>query len=343
MAGASSSPSRESRCKPTPPASLLDGRAEPPRYRRIRRLISAVFVAVVAGLLVRYAVRLNWGEVGRALAASSPGTLVLGTVLAVASHALYSSFDLIGRRQTRHGLSALRTAAVAFVSYTFNLNFGALVGGVAFRYRLYAQYGLDTPAITQVLALSVVTNWLGYCLIGGLLFLLHPPTMPGGWALSVPGLRVVGALLLTAVVAYFVLCALGKGRTLRWGRHCMDLPSWRLAAVQLALSSANWLLTAGIVHVLLGGKIEYALVTGVFLSAAIAGALTHVPAGLGVLEAVFIALLGQQIPATQLVAALLAYRAIYYLAPLAIALVGLLWSMKSRRVRRARMSSSVRA
>jgi len=343
MAGAFSSPSRRSRCKPTLPASALDGRAEPRWYRRVRRMVSAVFVAIVAWLLVRYAMRLNWDEVGQALAAAPPGTLTVAAMLTVASHALYTSFDLIGRRQTRHGLSVLRTTAVAFVSYAFNLNFGAIVGGVAFRYRLYTQYGLDSPAITQVLALSVATNWLGYCLVAGLLFLLRPPSMPGGWALTVPGLRVVGALLLTAVAAYFALCALGKGRTLRWGRHCMDLPSWRLAALQLVLSSGNWLLAAGIVHVLLGAKVEYALVTGVFLSAAIAGAVTHVPAGLGVLEAVFIALLGQQIPAPQLVAALLAYRAIYYLAPLAIALVGLLWSMKSRRARRARMSSSVRA
>jgi len=343
MAGAFSSPSWESRCKPMPPVLSPDGRAEPRRYQRVRRLASAVFVAVVVGLLVRYAVRLNWDEVGQALATASPGSLALAAILALASHALYSSFDLIGRRQTRHRLSVLRTTAIAFVSYAFNLNFGALVGGVAFRYRLYARYGLETPAITQILALSVVTNWLGYCLVGGLLFLLLPPAMPGDWALTVPGLRIVGALLLSAIAAYLVLCALGKGRTLRWGCHCMDLPSWRVAVMQLVLSSGNWLLAAGIVHVLLGAKVEYAQVTGVFLSAAIAGALTHVPAGLGVLEAVFISLLGQQIPAPQLVAALLAYRAIYYLAPLAIALVGLLWSMNSRRARRERMSSNVRA
>lgn len=45
---------------------------------------------------------------------------------------------------------------------------------------------------------------------------------------------------------------------------------------------------------------------------------THVPAGLGVLEAVFVALLAHRVPQGELLAALLAYRAIY-LAPLAIA------------------------
>jgi uncharacterized membrane protein YbhN (UPF0104 family) len=62
-------------------------------------------------------------------------------------------------------------------------------------------------------------------------------------------------------------------------------------------------------------------VLATLLVAAIAGVLTHVPAGLGVLEAVFVALLSTRMPATELLAALLAYRGIYYLAPLAIAAV----------------------
>jgi uncharacterized membrane protein YbhN (UPF0104 family) len=46
-----------------------------------------------------------------------------------------------------------------------------------------------------------------------------------------------------------------------------------------------------------------------------------VPAGLGVLEAVFVALLSHVVPVPKLLAALLAWRAIYYLAPLAAATV----------------------
>ena len=52
--------------------------------------------------------------------------------------------------------------AVNFISYAFNLNLGALVGGVAFRYRLYTQLGLKLGVITRVLSLSMLTNWLGY-------------------------------------------------------------------------------------------------------------------------------------------------------------------------------------
>jgi uncharacterized protein (TIRG00374 family) len=87
------------------------------------------------------------------------------------------------------------------------------------------------------------------------------------------------------------------------------------------MSSVNWLLIATTVYFLLGQKIEFTAVLGVLLVGAIAGVITHVPAGLGVLEAVFVALLSHQMPKSELVAALLTYRAIYYLAPLLIATV----------------------
>jgi hypothetical protein len=92
-----------------------------------------------------------------------------------------------------------------------------------------------------------------------------------------------------------------------------------MALLQLSMSSANWLLIAGVMFTLLEQKIAYPAVLGVLLVAAIAGVITHVPAGLGVLEAVFLALLSHHLSKTELLAALLTYRAIYYLVPLACA------------------------
>ena len=80
------------------------------------------------------------------------------------------------------------------------------------------------------------------------------------------------------------------------------------------------MLIGGVVWVLLQHRVDYPNVLGVLLVAAVAGVITHVPAGLGVLEAVFVALLSHRVPQAELLAALLAYRAIYYLLPLALAL-----------------------
>ncbi|MCC7549282.1 MAG: UPF0104 family protein [Burkholderiales bacterium] len=330
------------------PARPADGTAragaqENSRWRLLRRLLSWAFLGAVAVLVARHALKMDWPAVGKALGAVAPVDLALAAVLAAASHGLYATFDLIGRHQTRHRLPVPRTLAVGFVNYAFNLNFGALVGGVGFRFRLYAQYGLRASVTSRVLALSILTNWVGYCLVGGALFLLRPPRVPADWAFSDARLRTIGIVLLTAVAAYLLACVLSKGHSLRWRGRSFELPGTRLALLQIGLSSCNWLAAAGIVYVLLGGRIDYALVTSVFLAAAIAGAVAHVPAGLGVLEGVFIALLGHAVSASEILAALLAYRAVYYLAPLGVAGVVLLVSRKSRRVRRARMSSRVRA
>ena len=47
--------------------------------------------------------------------------------------------------------------------------------------------------------------------------------------------------------------------------------------------------------------------------------MTHVPAGLGVAEVVFVAVLAGGFPDPRILAALLAWRAAYYLVPLAAA------------------------
>jgi uncharacterized membrane protein YbhN (UPF0104 family) len=57
----------------------------------------------------------------------------------------------------------------------------------------------------------------------------------------------------------------------------------------------------------------------VLLVGAIVGVFAHVPAGLGVFEFIFVALLSHRVPEARLLAALLGYRAIYYIVPTLIA------------------------
>ena len=71
------------------------------------------------------------------------------------------------------------------------------------------------------------------------------------------------------------------------------------------------------------------------LLAAVAGVITHIPAGLGVLEAVFVALLSHLMPQAEILAALVAYRVVYYLVPLGVAAAAyLVMEAKARQLRR---------
>ena len=289
-----------------------------------RRLLTLAFFAVVGFLLFTQARTVQWDEVFATVRQRPLENLLIAALLAAASHLMYSCFDLLGRHITGHSLKKTKVMTINFVSYAFNLNMGALVGGVAFRFRLYSQSGLEADVITRVMMMSMLTNWLGYVLLAGLVFWWSPIPLPPDWKIDMSGLRVLGVVLTALAFAYLLLCAFARRRTWSIRKHEITLPSLRLALLQLLMSSVNWLLIATTVFVLLDQRIAFPVVLGVMLVAAIAGVITHVPAGLGVLEAVFIALLSHQMPVSELLAALLTYRAIYYLAPLAIAAIAYL-------------------
>ena len=285
----------------------------------LRRLLIGAFLLTVGWLLVRQAMAVDWPAVWQAMRAQPAGRLAGAGLLAAAGYAVYCGYELLARRYAGHGLAVPRVLAVAFVSYAFNLNMGAMVGGAGFRFRLYSQRGLDAADISRVLGFSVVTNWSGYVVLLGAVLALGAVPVPGDWELGRTGLRWVGAALLAAAAGYLLLCALSRSRTVSLRGHAFGLPTAGLAAAGMALSMLHWSLIGTLVWLLLGQEVAWAAVLGVLLLAAVAGALTHVPAGLGVVEAVFLAVLPGAMPRAEMLGALLTYRAIYYLAPLLIA------------------------
>lgn len=310
---------RSALAKPRSVKQASPAKKHRPWWPWAKRILTFAFFGVVAWLIVKYARGVDWSDVWQSVVSLPKGVLAMAAGLCLASHALYSCFDLVGRHYTQHGLPKRKVMQVNFISYAFNLNFGSLVGGVAFRYRLYSRLGLPTATITRVLTLSMLTNWLGYLLLAGIVFTVAPLQLPPDGELDSEGLRLLGIGLLAAALAYLLMCGWSRRRSWTVRGHEIILPPARMALLQLAMSCTNWMLMAGAIYVLLQGRVAYDQALSVLLVAAVAGVITHVPAGLGVLEAVFITLLGHKVPEGQLLAALLGYRALYYIAPLAMA------------------------
>jgi uncharacterized membrane protein YbhN (UPF0104 family) len=297
------------------------------RWHLLGRVLTWAFFLLVLALLARQARSIDWSAVGDSLARLPAAALVGAVLLTICSHALYASYELIGRHLTGHRVPARRALAIGAASYAFNLNLGSLIGGLALRYRLYARSGLKAAQAAQVIGTSIATNWLGYLALAGMLLAWRPLELPPSWRLDTAGLRWLGLAMMACAVAYLLACVLAPRRAWDWHGHRLTTPSARVALLQLALSMLNWMTIAGVLWVLLQQRIDYPTVAAVLLVAAVAGVITHVPAGLGVLEAVFIALLGHRLPEAELLAAMIAYRAIYYLAPLAIGGL-LLWRLE---------------
>lgn len=293
-----------------------------------KRALVLVFFVVVASLLFHQAAKIDWSKVAESMGQQTAGTLAIAGLLGLSSHAVYSSFDLFGRRVTGHRLPTLKVMVTTFVSYVFNLNVGILIGGLGFRYRLYARQGLPAEMTTTVIAISMLTNWLGFLLLGGFLLMVRPPELPGDWVISANILRIAGVVMVCLAGAWQLACAFSTRREWQFGESTITLPNGRMSALQLFASAINWSLMGAIVYVLLGREIAYLSVLTTLLVGAVAGLIIRVPAGLGVFEAVFVGLLGSQASSSDLIGALLLYRAFYYLAPLAPALV-LQWWIES--------------
>jgi uncharacterized membrane protein YbhN (UPF0104 family) len=309
---------------PDSPASAGRAPARPaftgkPWWPWLRRCVIGLFFTLVGYLLVSQARGLEWDKVLSSLQDYPLGAVWGAVALAAASYGLYSCFDLLGRHYTGHRLPALTVMRLTFVSYAFNLNLGSVVGGIAFRYRLYSRLGLALGTITRIMTFSMLANWIGYLLLAGLVFSLQPPALPPHWKIDTAQLRLIGFVLLALALAYLGACAFSRQRAFSVRGHDLELPSLRLAGLQLAMGAGNWLLMSGIVFILLQHRIDFFSVASVLLVGAIAGVITHIPGNLGVLEAVFIALLSHRMPQHELLAGLVAYRVVYFLAPLVIA------------------------
>lgn len=307
-----------------------------------KRLLTLLFIVLIPALLYMLARNLDWNEVRQSLVDYKPSTLIIGLGLAVCSYLTFASYDLLARAYTGHHLPARQVLPVAFVCYAFNLNFTTWVGGVALRYRLYGRLGLDTGTITKILTLGLLTNWMGYMLLAGTVFALRLVKLPDSWAVGVTGLQMIGFLLLGVALAYLLACGFAKRRTWRVRDHEITLPSMRLALCQVALGASNWALMAALIYWLLPGDLFYPSILGILLISCVAGVVAHIPAGLGVLEAVFLALLHGQLGQGSLVAALLGYRTLYYLIPLLLAVITYLVLEKRARAMRQRGEATLR-
>jgi phosphatidylglycerol lysyltransferase len=195
------------------------------------------------------------------------------------------------------------------------------ISGGAVRYRAYGALGLTAKQIATIIAFGTLTFFLGAGVLLGL-SLLSNAGMSGS-VLHVHAwlALVVGGLLLVAVGAYlWLVCT--RHAPIKFRQFEIPVPKPRVAFAQIGVSCVDMLCATSVLYVLLPREaaIGFFAFAGVYLLALAAGAVSNVPGGIGVFEFVLL-LLMPAVPKDRLIGALIAYRAIYYFAPFAIALV----------------------
>lgn len=241
------------------------------------------------------------------------------------SYVLLTGYDLLALRYLGVSLPYGKVASASFISYAFTQNLGlSLLTGGPVRYRMYNAAGLSNIEIATVAFLCAFTFGLGATLVGGLALVLEPPAALAALGVS-PFILTAAGWLLLSLVAIYAGATFWFQKPLKVGQWQMRLPSLSITLQQLALAAVDLAVAAGAFYALLQvrGDVTFFHFLGIFLLASAAGVLSHVPGGLGVFESVLILLL-PELPADAVLSASLAYRAVYYLLPLILALLTLL-------------------
>lgn len=291
-------------------------------YRRrvmLKRVLVLGFAVLVLTLLTVAVLKIDWRDVFSALKNLPASALFWAAGFAFMTYFVYSCFDLLGRFYTKHSLAWWRSMLVGFISYAFTMSLGSTIGGVGMRIRLYAKQGLRQADTLRIWAVSVTTNWTGYLLLIGGVLTTGQVNVPGSWSPGERILQAIGVSCLAVVLTYLVASAFSRRRSWDVRGHRVDLPDIRLAVIQCLLGVSVWALLAGVPYTLFQSRIPYLEILSMVLISAVAGLAARIPGGLGVIEYVFLTMLGSAIPRNEALAVLLVYRVFYYIAPLLIA------------------------
>jgi len=261
----------------------------------------------------------------------------LAVALTVSSYWLLGLYDVLAMHYLRKRISYARQAFTGFIAYALSHNFGfAAFTGAAVRLRMYGPLGVTGLDIATIAAFCSVTTGLGLAILAGTALLIEPARLSAALHLQPVGGKVLGMLLLVMAGMYTVWASCHRG--LKWRGWLLRAPGIRIALAQLVLGTLDLIVSAATLWVLLPGEaaIHLPAFIGVYALAVAAGVLSGVPGGLGVFESVLI-LCMPGVPTAPLLGTLLAYRGIYYLAPLVAAttlLVGREVASQQGRLRR---------
>jgi uncharacterized membrane protein YbhN (UPF0104 family) len=301
--------------------------------RRVHRWIGAAAFAVAAFLIWRTLHRYNLQQILDSLSTISLHQLALGAACTAGSFLCLSGFDALAVRYTGSDLPYRRIAFASFTSLSIGhtLGFAAFSSG-AVRYRLYTGWGLSTGDVARIIVFSGLTVGLGLATVSGVISLLHPGLVAQLFGIERGAVTALGLLLL-AVVATYVGLATYLHRPIRIRSFELPVPPLKLALAQIALGTIDPLLVSAVLYQMLKASthIGYLPVVMSFIAANFAAVVSHVPGGLGVIEAVVLSL----VPGANVIGALLAFRAVYYLIPFVIGSLLFSASEVLRRYRRS--------
>jgi len=296
--------------------------------RALKRFLPLVWLSIAgiaAWVLVQRIEKIDFDQVVQHLS-EVPTPIVIAALLCSAGvYASVGLYEGIGVRLASGRDLRLQAFRTAVIANPLGRAIGvALVSGGALRYRMYAPEGLTIRQVGAIIVLVAMPYAFGVGWLIDLSLLLHLDDASRAFQLPLAVVAAFGVLGLAKDVGWLAFVAWRKD-PITIGGQALRLPSLRDALVQIGFGLAQISLMTTILYLFMPPELSmtWPAFVAIYCLAFVAGQLSNVPAGLGVLEAALFLML-PQIPPGKLVGAVLAYRAVYEVIPLLCALVLLL-------------------
>jgi len=311
-------------------------------------VISITVIGIACYVLYHMLRGIDTNEVIDAIKSTEPRQIALAALFVAAGYFTLTFYDwfavrAIGRTDVPYRVNAM----AGFTSYSIGHNVGASVfTGGAVRYRIYSAWGLNAIDVAKVCFLAGLTFWLGNAAVLGIGIAYHPEAAASIDQLPVWLNRAAAFVIIVALVAY-VAWVWSHPRVVGRGPWTVTLPGGPLTLLQIAIgivdlgfcSLAMYMLTPGEPHV------GFVVVAVIFVSATLLGFASHSPGGLGVFDAAMLVGLWQM-DREDLLAGMLLFRVLYYIAPFVISVILLtlreiIVGARSKRLRRLASAADV--
>lgn len=299
--------------------------------KKISVLIPVVMLPLGAWLGYRTFEDRTAAEIWQAVTGLPPVRLVLAFACAAGSYLCLTGFDTLAIRTLGKRVAYPKIALTSFISLGIGHTVGvAVLSSGALRYRLYSGFGLSAGDVGKVILMCAITVGLGLIGLGGGSLIVQPRVDLGGLEISPALARTAGALCLL-LLGLYVFTAWRRKTPLHVRGHEIRLPDARIAMAQVALGTVNFAFVAGTLYQLLAGAASYGQTVSAYVIANLSALVSHVPGGIGVLEYVISKLVNHG----DVLGALIAFRIIYFLIPLTLAITLLIateifrWRRKS--------------
>jgi len=283
-----------------------------------KHVLMLAILGIAVFLLHRYIARMAWHDVRDAVD-RIPRWHVAGSIAAaLLSWACLTAYDVFAVETVVPGKVSMRMkifAGATAHAICNALGFHAITG-TALRYRILSTRGVSAADVARVVGLVGFAVAMGFAAVAAIALMLEP-SIAHGWG------RWLGAALVSLFVLLLRWLA-GKHDELRVWKFSTPVPSARSAGAQIVIGVLEMIGAIAAMYLLLPTEIAGSFLdfAPIYVGAIIAGIVSNTPGGIGAFEALTLAAFPQEQRA-QVLAALLAYRVIYGLGPLAIASLAL--------------------